>query len=71
MIFVGLAIPGVPTVTFLMLSSYYLARSSIRLHGHLVDSSFFGPIVREWSLRHGLSVTSKTKLFVLTLGPVA
>ena len=28
MIFVGLAIPGVPAVTFAMLSSYYLARSS-------------------------------------------
>jgi len=70
MIFVGLAIPGGPTVTFPMLSSYYLARSSIRLHGHLVRSSFFGPVVREWGLHRGLSVTSKTKLSVLTMGVV-
>ena len=66
MIFVGLAIPGIPTVPFVMLSSYYLARSSIRLHGRLVRSRFFGPVVREWSLHHGLSLASKTKLFVLT-----
>ena len=70
MIFVGLAIPGVPTVTFAMLSSYYLARSSIRLHGHLVRSSFFGPVVREWGLHQGLSVKSKTKLFSVTMGVV-
>ena len=70
MIFVGLAIPGIPTVTFAMLSSYYLARSSIRLHGQLVRSRFFGPLIREWSLHHGLSMASKTKLFVLTMSVV-
>ena len=70
MVFVGLAIPGVPTVTFAMLSGYYLARSSIRLHGRLVRSRFFGPIIREWSLHHGLSAASKAKLLVVTMGVV-
>ena len=70
MVLVGLAIPGVPTVTFAMLSGYYLARSSIRLHGRLVRSRFFGPIIREWSLHHGLSAASKAKLFVVTMSVV-
>jgi uncharacterized protein len=70
MIFVGLTIPGIPTVTFAMISSYYLARSSILLHGRLVRSSFFEPMLREWSQHHGLSLVSKTKLFFLTMGLV-
>jgi uncharacterized membrane protein YbaN (DUF454 family) len=66
MIFVGLAIPGIPTVPFVMASSYYLARSSARLHGMLARSRIFGPIVVEWSTHHGLSRMSKAKLAGLT-----
>ncbi len=66
MIFVGLAIPGIPTVPFVMASSYYLARSSRRLHGMLARSSTFGPIVVEWSKHQGLSRMSKAKLAGLT-----
>jgi uncharacterized membrane protein YbaN (DUF454 family) len=62
MIFVGLAVPGIPTVPFVMASSYYLARSSRRLHGMLARSGTFGPIVVEWSKHHGLSRMSKAKL---------
>jgi uncharacterized membrane protein YbaN (DUF454 family) len=71
MIFVGLAIPGIPTVPFVMLSSYYLARSSTRLHGRLARSRLLGPVVREWSRYQGLSKTSKGKLAALTLLVVA
>jgi uncharacterized membrane protein YbaN (DUF454 family) len=66
MIFVGLAIPGIPTVPFVMASSYYLARSSPRLHGMLARSSTFGPIVVEWTTHRGLSRMSKAKLAGLT-----
>jgi uncharacterized membrane protein YbaN (DUF454 family) len=46
-------------------SSYYLARSSTRLHERLVRSSFFGPIIEEWSTYQGLSRRSKVKLIGL------
>jgi uncharacterized membrane protein YbaN (DUF454 family) len=65
LIFAGLTIPGIPTVTFAILSSYYLARSSTRLHERLVRSSFFGPIIDEWSTYQGLSRLSKVKLIGL------
>ena len=65
LIFAGLTIPGIPTVTFAILSSYYLARSSTRLHERLVRSSFFGPIIEEWSTYQGLSRRSKVKLIGL------
>jgi uncharacterized membrane protein YbaN (DUF454 family) len=65
LIFAGLTIPGIPTVTFAILSSYYLARSSIRLHDRLVRSRFFGPMIDEWSMYQGLSHLSKVKLIGL------
>ena len=43
----GLVIPGVPTVPFLLAASYYLARSSPRLNEHLRHTPFFGPILLE------------------------
>jgi uncharacterized membrane protein YbaN (DUF454 family) len=66
LIFVGLAIPGIPTVPFVMASSYYLARSSARLHDMLARSRTFGTIVAEWTTHHGLSRMSKAKLAGLT-----
>jgi uncharacterized membrane protein YbaN (DUF454 family) len=71
LIFVGLAIPGIPTVPFVMASSYYFARSSARLHDMLAHSRVFGPIVVEWSMQHGLSRMSKAKLAGLTAVVVA
>ena len=65
MIFAGLTIPGIPTVTFAILSGYYLARSSNLLHERLVPSGFFGPIIEEWSTYQGLSRRSKVKLICL------
>src|SRR5271157_247410 len=47
------------------LVSYYLARSSTRLHERLVRSSFFGPLVEESSTYQGLSRRSKVKLIGL------
>jgi len=62
LIFAGLTIPGIPTVTFVILSSYYLARSSTRLHERLVRSSFFEPIIEEWCAYEGLSRPTNVKL---------
>jgi uncharacterized membrane protein YbaN (DUF454 family) len=68
MTLVGLVVPGVPTVPFLMATSYFLARSSPRLSGWLKRSPFFGPIVRELNEHHAISRRSKRKLFGLTFG---
>ena len=63
---VGLVVPGIPTVPFLLATSYYLARSSPRLNKALLNSAFFGPILREWEAHRGLSAYSKGKLIGLT-----
>jgi uncharacterized membrane protein YbaN (DUF454 family) len=67
MTFVGLVIPGIPTVPFLFASSYYLARSSRTLHRRLLESRLLGQILRDWETHHGLSRSSKLKLAGITL----
>jgi uncharacterized membrane protein YbaN (DUF454 family) len=64
---VGLIVPGIPTVPFLLASSYFLARSSPRAHATLLATPMFGTIVREWDAHEALSRTSKNRLMVFTL----
>jgi uncharacterized membrane protein YbaN (DUF454 family) len=63
---VGIAVPGIPTLPFLLGTSYYLARSSPRLNAVLLDSPIFGEILREWEQYHGLSPSSKAKILGLS-----
>jgi uncharacterized membrane protein YbaN (DUF454 family) len=63
---VGLVVPGIPTVPFLLATSYYLARSSPRLNERLRRTAFFGPILQEWEGHAALSLSSKGKLIGLT-----
>jgi uncharacterized membrane protein YbaN (DUF454 family) len=65
---VALVVPGIPTVPFLLATSYALARSSPQLNKLLRQSAFFGPIVVEWEQYGGFSRRSKGKLIGLTAG---
>ncbi len=67
MTIVGLVVPGIPTVPFLLATSYFLARSSSEMNAQLRRSSFFGPILTEWEEHGGLSDRSKRGLTRLTL----
>ena len=59
---VGLIVPGIPTVPFLLAGSFYLARSSRRLHDKLTASRFPGQMLTEWETYRGMSQDSKHKL---------
>ena len=63
---VGLIVPGIPTVPFLLISSYGFARSSPRINTWLRETKFLGPILTEWEHHAGLSAKSKRKLIGLT-----
>ena len=39
----GIVVPGLPTTVFLLLASYFFARSSPRLHRRLLEHPRFGP----------------------------
>lgn len=45
---VGIAVPGLPTVPFILLSAYAAARGSARLHAWLLGHRRFGPMIRDW-----------------------
>jgi uncharacterized membrane protein YbaN (DUF454 family) len=63
----GLILPGIPTVPFLVATSFFLGRSSPRLHARLLRSPVLGTVLREWERYRGLSPESKNKLMTMSL----
>ena len=45
---VGIFVPGLPTVPFILLSAFAAARGSTRLEQQLLDDPRFGPLIRDW-----------------------
>ncbi|WP_170564048.1 YbaN family protein [Ruegeria atlantica] len=45
---VGIVLPLLPTVPFLLLAAFFFARSSSRLHTWLVSHKTFGPMILDW-----------------------
>lgn len=45
---IGIFLPGLPTVPFVLLSAYAAARGSERLHRWLLAHRRFGPMIRDW-----------------------
>lgn len=50
----GILLPGLPTTPFVLLGSYFLVRSSTRLHQRLMASRLFGGVLRDWHIHRGL-----------------
>jgi uncharacterized membrane protein YbaN (DUF454 family) len=51
---IGIVLPGLPTTPFVLLGSYFLVRSSTRLHERLMASRVFGGVLRDWYVHRGL-----------------
>jgi uncharacterized membrane protein YbaN (DUF454 family) len=45
---IGVVLPLVPTVPFMLLAAFCFARSSDRLHDWLVTHPRFGPAIQDW-----------------------
>ena len=58
---VGVVVPGIPTTPFLLVASYFLLRSSPRLHIRLLRSRTFGPVLHNWHANRAL--TRRVKRF--------
>lgn len=46
---IGVFLPLLPTVPFLLLASFLFARSSSRLHYWLLSHRTFGPMIEDWN----------------------
>ncbi|QSX76796.1 YbaN family protein [Lysobacter arenosi] len=56
---IGIVIPGLPTVPFVLLSAFAAARGSRRLHEWLLAHRQFGPIIRDWQAHGAVSRRAK------------
>ncbi len=71
---IGILIPGLPTTPFLLVSSYFAARSSPRFHNYLLSSKLVGPNLRDWQEQKGIRSHKKweaTALVVIALAILA
>ena len=56
---IGVVLPLLPTVPFLLLAAFCFARSSERLHHWLVTHERFGPSITDWHERGAISKRAK------------
>ena len=45
---IGIVLPILPTVPFMLLAAFFFARSSERLHNWLITHPIFGPPIVDW-----------------------
>ena len=67
----GALLPGLPATPFLLLTSYFLVRSSPRLDAALRRSRFFGPILVDWQIHGGVRRDVKIQAIVVVVIAVA
>lgn len=56
---IGIALPVVPTVPFLLVAAWAFARSSPRLRQKILDHPTYGPPVRSWQERGAIGRWAK------------
>lgn len=64
---VGIVVPGLPTVPFLLLTAWFAARGSKRLHGWLYAHPHFGVLLIDWEQQGAISRRSKSVAVVLLI----
>ena len=56
---VGIVVPGLPTVPFVLLAAYAAARGSQRLRAWLLAHRQFGPLIHDWEAQGAVSRRAK------------
>ncbi len=56
---IGVFLPLVPTVPFMLLAAFFFARSSERLHSWLLGHPTFGPPTIDWQERGAIGLRAK------------
>ncbi|WP_170790205.1 YbaN family protein [Ruegeria lacuscaerulensis] len=56
---IGVVLPLLPTVPFLLLAAFFFARSSSRLHNWLITHRTFGPMIIDWQSSGAIRASAK------------
>ena len=64
---IGIVLPGLPTVPFLLLAAWFAARGSERLHRWLYAHPHFGRLLIDWEQQRAVSRRSKLIAVVLLI----
>lgn len=66
---IGIVVPLLPTVPFLILAAFCFARSSPRLHDWLIGHPRFGPPIADWRREGAISLRAK-RLATLSIAAI-
>ncbi|CUH86542.1 Inner membrane protein YbaN [Phaeobacter sp. CECT 5382] len=56
---IGVILPLLPTVPFLLLATFFFANSSERMHNWLISHQTFGPMILDWNERGAIRPAAK------------
>ena len=63
---IGIVVPLLPTVPFILLSAFCFARSSERLHTWLMTHPWFAEALNNWQTKRALNRTLKRRAMIMT-----
>ncbi len=69
--FLGYILPGLPGTVFILLATYFFARSSPKFYNWLLNNKMFGQLIRDWKDGKGIPLRAKilaVTLIVVTIG---
>jgi len=56
---IGVVLPLLPTVPFLLLAAFFFANSSERLHSWILEHALFGPMINDWNTNRAIRPGAK------------
>ena len=67
MAWVGLIVPGIPTVPFVLLTAHFALQASPKLRARVIKSRMFGQMIRDWQEHGAISRSVQIEAYILTL----
>ncbi len=65
---IGVFLPGLPTVPFLLLAAWFSAKGSKRLNKWLYEHPNFGSVLKDWERQGAVSRKTKTIAILMICG---